>query len=47
MKELGEKTSVDFYGRAAKEFPIYLEFMEFKKRNAAPILPSPQPLTGL
>jgi hypothetical protein len=47
MKELDKKTSVDFYERAAKELPIYLEFMEFKKRSAAPILPSPQPLTGL
>jgi hypothetical protein len=37
MRELDKKTSFDFYGRAAKEFPIYLEFMEFKKRSAAPI----------
>ncbi len=44
MKELDKKTSVDFYERAAKELPIYQEFMEFKKRSAAPILPPPSPV---
>jgi hypothetical protein len=41
MKELDKKTSVDIYERAAKDLPIYQEFMEFKKRSAAPILPPP------
>jgi hypothetical protein len=30
IRELDKKTSVDFYEKAAKELPIYQEFMEFK-----------------